>query len=387
MGQRIVMKILISPNAFKHAMPAFEVAKAIQKGVVNILPDAECILLPIGDGGDGTGDLLSQHLGAETISTTAKDPFGNIIITGFGYVKAEGLAIIEMCYASGIRLVAPEHLNPLFATSYGTGELMKRALDEGAKKIILGMGGSATVDGGTGILRALGMKFLDGDGREIIYPKDLSKLHHIEVSELDTRINDCEVIVLCDVGNFLLGTEGAAAVFGPQKGATPEMVTTLNEGLKRLSEVASRIGGKDMAAVNSGGTAGGAAAGLYAVINAKLVNGIEYFLDLVGFDAAVQDAAVVITGEGRLDEQTLQGKGPFGVARRAKQKGVMVIGLAGKVDDPEHKLKPWFDVLTSINKVAVDLPTALKNTEKNLVSTASETMSSILKNYQFGKSI
>ena len=368
------MKVIISPNAFKHALPAFDVARAIQKGILNVIPDAECILLPIGDGGDGTGDLLIQHLGAQTIATPAQDPFGNIIDTSFGYLKSEQLAIIEMCYASGIRLVAPDKLNPLYASSYGTGMLMKRSLDEGAKKIILGMGGSATVDGGMGILRALGIKFLAADEKEIIHPKELISLVTIDTSEIDKRILACEVVVLCDVENFLLGKEGAAAVFGPQKGATPEMVIALDQGLKNFSEVAYRSNGIDMARVSSGGTAGGAAAGLFALIDAKLVNGIEYFLDLVDFDVAIKNSDVVITGEGSLDEQTLHGKGPFGVARRAKQNGVKVIGLAGKVDDPENKLKPWFDIIICINKIHVDLTTALRNTENNLIVAASETI-------------
>lgn len=368
------MKVIISPNAFKHALPAFDVARAIQKGILNVIPDAECVLLPIGDGGDGTGDLLIQHLGAETIVSQAQDPFGNIIGTSFGYLKSEQLAIIEMGYASGIRLVAPDKLNPLYASSHGTGMLMKRSLDEGAKKIILGMGGSATVDGGMGILRALGIKFLAAGGKKILYPKELIDLVTIDTSEIDKRLLECEVVVLCDVGNFLLGKEGAAAVFGPQKGATPEMVIALEQGLKNFSEVAYRSIGIDMARVSSGGTAGGAAAGLFALIDAKLVNGIEYFLDLVDFDVAIKNSDFVITGEGSIDEQTLQGKGPFGVAQRAKQNGVKVIGLAGKVDDPENKLQPWFDVVLSINKTNVDLQTALRNTENNLIVAASEAM-------------
>jgi glycerate kinase len=368
------MKVLISPNAFKHALPAFDVARAIQRGVLKVIPNAECILMPIGDGGDGTGDLLIHHLGAETIPTTSQDPFGNLLDTSFGYLRSEHTAIIEMCYASGIRLVAPDKLNPLYATSYGTGMLMKRSLEEGAKKIILGMGGSATVDGGMGILRALGIKFLDSGGKEIIHPKDLVVLESIDSSGVDRRLLACEVVVLCDVENFLLGKEGAASVFGPQKGATPEMVIALDEGLKKFSEVTYRLTGIDMATISSGGTAGGAASGLFAIINAKLVNGIEYFLDLIKFDVAVKTSDVVITGEGSLDEQTLQGKGPFGVARRAKQKGVKVIGLAGKVYDPENKLKSWFDIIMSINKIQVDLTTALKNTESNLIVAASETI-------------
>jgi glycerate kinase len=366
------MTILISPNAFKHALTAMDAARAIEEGVRRAAPDAHCILLPIGDGGDGTGDLLIALLQAEKVSASAVDPFGSPIETYIGYLPQEKTAIIEMCYASGIRLVAPDQRDPLRANSYGTGMLMKQALDIGARKIIIGMGGSATVDGGMGMLSAVGVKFIGSGGSGISYPRDLVDLEKIDISEMDSRISDCEIVVLCDVENKLLGEQGAAAVFGPQKGATAEMVKHLDKALGKMSAIAFAQSGSDMSGVNMGGTAGGAAAGLYAVTEAKLVRGIDYFLDQVKFDEQLSHADIVITGEGSLDEQTLHGKGPFGVALRAKGKGVSVVGLAGVIDDPRGKLSSWFDVLKPINKQPFVLAEALKNTKRNLADASYE---------------
>jgi glycerate kinase len=277
-----------------------------------------------------------------------------------------------MANASGVRLLKREELNPLLATSYGTGEQIKLALDRGAEKIIVGMGGSATVDGACGMLKALGIRFLDAGGKELLgLPGSLTALEAIDVSALDKRILDCEVIVLCDVDNRLLGDEGAAAVFGPQKGASPEDVKKLDAALARLAKVALQQTGKDITSVKSGGTAGGASAGLYAFLDAKLVNGIDHFLELTGFDAALEDTDLVITGEGSIDEQTLQGKGPFGVAYKAKEKGLPVIGLAGKVPlEPNKALQAYFDVLLSIGHQPSDLSAALAATAANLTRTA-----------------
>ncbi|HEY6902020.1 MAG TPA: glycerate kinase, partial [Puia sp.] len=252
--------------------------------------------------------------------------------------------------------------------SYGTGEQMLSALDKGVKRIVIGMGGSATVDGGVGILQALGCRFLDEDGAELAsLPGELVRLASVDVSRVDKRIFDCEVVVLCDVDNLLLGAQGAAAMFGPQKGARPEDVRLLDAGLERLAAVASRERGKDIASITYGGTAGGASAGLFAFLDARLVNGIDYFLELTGFDAALGSADLVITGEGSIDEQTLQGKGPFGVAAKAKEYGLPVIALAGKVPlERNVSLLRYFDVLVAIGNEPADLPAALRSAGENM---------------------
>jgi glycerate kinase len=277
-----------------------------------------------------------------------------------------------MANASGLRLLTNTELNPLRTLSCGTGDLIRAALDKNARRIIIGMGGSATVDGGTGILIALGARFLDAQNTPLKdLPETLINLASIDTSNLDPRLSDTELVILCDVDNHLLGPSGSAAVFGPQKGATPQAVEKLDKALGRLSEIVLEQTGRDMTKVIYGGTAGGAAAGLYGLLNATLVKGIDHFLGITDFDKALSSATCVITGEGSIDEQTLQGKGPFGVASRAKSAGLPVIGLAGKIPlEPSATLKKYFDTLLAIGNEPTDLAGALKNTAANLTRTA-----------------
>jgi len=367
-----VMKILISPNSFKHSLDATDVALAIQKGFLQSKLDCTCTCLPIGDGGDGTGTLIIDHFEGEIIESLVHDALGREIGASFGLIDGGKTAVIEMANASGIRLLQSKELNPSLATSFGTGEQIKAALEKGVKKLIIAMGGSATVDGACGILKALGIRFLDKKGEELAsLPENLIDLDSIDLSLLDKRILNCEVIVLCDVDNLLLGNEGTAAIFGPQKGASKEDVKKLDKALSKLSEVTLKQTGKNMASIKHGGTAGGAAAGLYAFLNAKLVNGIDYFLELTNFSSSLEKADLVITGEGSIDEQTLQGKGPFGVAHRAKLKDLPVIAFAGKAPlEVNSDLQKYFDVISAIGNEPADLATALKYTAANLTRTA-----------------
>jgi len=368
------MHILISPNAFKHSLTAEEAASAIRKGLTQSKLDCTCECFPIGDGGDGTAELIIKKCGGGLVNAEVHDALGRKINASFGLIDKGKTAVIEMADASGIRLLQPEELNPLHATSYGTGELIKIALDKGAGKIIIGMGGSATVDGGSGMLKALGIRFLDTAGEELVnLPASLTKLDKIDLSGLDERIKETKVIVLCDVDNLLLGEQGSAAIFGPQKGASIEDVKVLDAALAKLAEVALKQTGKNISEIKYGGTAGGAAAGLYAFLDAQLVNGIDYFLQLTGFSRALEKSDLVITGEGSIDEQTLQGKGPFGVAYCAKLKGLPVIGMAGKVPlERNAGLQKYFDVLLPIGQQPFDLQTALACTADNLIRTAGE---------------
>jgi glycerate kinase len=361
------MVVLVAPNAFKHALTADKAALAIERGVFSAGPGHRCIRHPVADGGDGTGERLISHFSAERIPHRATGPLGDPVDAWFGWRASDRTAIIDMSTASGIRLIPRERLDPTVATSLGTGELLRRALDMGARRILVGMGGSATVDGGMGILQALGAVFLDADGRILQTPGELTRLAAIDLSQWDMRTLETDISILCDVDNPLCGPDGAAAVFGPQKGATPEMVARLDAGLACLRETALALTGRDMAGVPHAGTAGGAAAGLHALAAATPVNGIEQFLDITAFEDRLREADIVVTGEGSLDSQTLNGKGPFGVARRAKALGKTVIGLAGRVDDPEGLLKPHFDILHDINNGPVtDLDAALARTEQNL---------------------
>ncbi|MGZ3763649.1 MAG: glycerate kinase [Mucilaginibacter sp.] len=366
------MHILIAPNAFKNSMNATQVAAAIQEGLnlSKLGCTSECF--PIADGGDGTGSLIIERCKGTIKRKQVHDPLGRKIRSSFGLIDKGKTAVIEMADASGLRLLSENELNPLKASSYGTGELIRFALDNGAKKIVIAMGGSATVDGGCGILSALGIVFLDAaGGRLLAIPEDLVNLAKVDTSALDRRILDCEVVILCDVDNQLLGPRGAAGVFGPQKGASFEDVQFLEDFLKKFAEVSFAQSGINMADIKHGGAAGGATAGLHTWLNAKLVNGIEYFLSLTGFEKALDQCDLVITGEGSIDQQTLQGKGPYGVAVVAKDKNIPVIGIAGKVPlQPDEELQKYFDVLISINNEPSDLATSIINTKENLVRTA-----------------
>jgi glycerate kinase len=368
------MKILIAPNAFKNSLSASDAAAAIQQGLKLSRLDCSTACFPIADGGDGTGALITETCGGKFIKKEVRDPLGRKIMASFGLIDNGKTAVIEMADASGLRLLKKEEPDPLNASSYGTGELIRFALDEGVSRIIIAMGGSATVDGGCGILSALGIVFLDAEGRRLqAEPKYLVNVARIDNVALDKRIFDCEVVILCDVDNKLLGPEGAAAVFGPQKGATVEDIPLLEAFLKNFAKVTEKQTGINIAQIKHSGTAGGAAAGLHAWLNAKLVNGTDYFLSLTNFDTALQGTDLLITGEGSIDRQTLQGKGPYGVALRAKQLNIPVIGIAGKVPiEHDDDLQQYFDVLVAINNEPTDLTTAMKNTRENLIRTARE---------------
>ncbi len=368
------MHILIAPNAFKHSLDAHEASLAIQKGLSTSKLNCTCECFPIGDGGNGTCRLIIDRLHGEVVRVPVRDPLGRAIAASFGLIDNGQTAIIEMADASGLHLLEDGELDPLHANSYGTGQLIKAALESGARKIIIGMGGSATVDGGSGMLAALGIRFLDREGRNITdLPAGLSALHTIDRSSLDGRLQDGEITVLCDVDNPLLGENGAAKIFGPQKGASPAAIERLESVLKSYAEVILATTGMDVSAIAAGGVAGGASAGLAGLLDAKLVNGIDYFLDLTRFNESISRSQMVITGEGSIDSQTLQGKGPFGVAKRAKERGVPVIGLAGKVPvDNDAGLAHYFDVLMAIGEGPSSIGEALPRTAQNLARTASQ---------------
>ncbi|MFT4152775.1 glycerate kinase [Parafilimonas sp.] len=365
------MNILITPNAFKNSLDATAVAKAIGEGLQQ--SKLQCVIeyFPIGDGGDGTAALIIQKQNGNIVHAEVHDALGRKINTAYGLIDNDKTAVIELADASGIKLLKTNELDPLQATTFGTGELIQHALDKNVSRIILCIGGSATVDGGAGMLQALGLKFLDDKEKEIkIIPQDLPLLNSIDVAGFDKRILACELVVLCDVENTLLGDNGAAKIFGPQKGATNDDIIKLEAALIAFNAITLKQTGIDMPAIKHGGAAGGVAAGLSAYCNAKLVNGIEYFLSITGFEKALQKADIVVTGEGKIDAQTLRGKGPYGVAEKAKEKNIPVIGVAGIVPLENNKaLQEYFDVLLSINNEAADITTAMQHTTVNLIRT------------------
>lgn len=364
--------ILIAPNAFKHGLSAQEAAIHIERGLKKSLLKCKTTLFPIGDGGDGTCLLIHEKLKGTLKKVKVYDPLNQQIEASYSLIHNGRTAIIEMADASGIRLLKSDELFPLVASSIGTGELVVDALDQNVEEIIIGMGGSATIDGGCGILHALGVRFLDKDKNSLLpYPYELANMESIDASQIDPRLAHCSIKILCDVDNPLLGKNGAATVFGPQKGASRNDVVFLDEFLTKFSEITKKTTNKDISSLISGGTAGGAAAGMHAFAQAELLNGIDYFLKITRFDEELEKADILITGEGSLDEQTLSGKAPYGVAIRAQQKNIKTIALAGKIPLlPSANLQDLFPLLVPINHEALSLSEALSLTGQNLERTA-----------------
>jgi glycerate kinase len=361
------MQILIAPDSFKESLSALAVAQAIEAGWREIFPEARYRLLPMADGGEGTVQALVDATGGRLREAMVTGATGRRIAAGYGLAADDSLAVIEMAAASGLEAVPPAERDPRGATSYGTGELIADALDAGARRFVIGLGGSATNDGGAGMLQALGVRLVDADGRDL--PRGgaaLARLHRIDASGLDARIAQCRIDVACDVTNPLLGPRGASAVFGPQKGATSGMVAELDGCLRRLAEALRRDLGQDVAEVPGTGAAGGMGAALLAVLGAKLRPGSEVVAEALGLDAAVREADLVITGEGRTDGQTIHGKAPIGVARVAARHGVPVIGLSGALTPDSsavhaHGISAVFSAVRSVCTVEEALRDAAAN--------------------------
>ena len=361
------MKVVIAPNTFKNALPAGDVADALREGILQSGFKGKVACCPVGDGGDGTGKILRQHLNAKFGECNVVDALQRPLETGFGLTPDRSTAIIEMADASGLRLLGPRDYHPLIANTRGTGMLIKAAINAGVQNIILCIGGSATVDGGTGMMRELGVVFRNDSGGEITdLPLGLADLKSIDITNLDERLRDVNIQILCDVKNKLLGENGAAAVFGPQKGANEYDVKFLDECLTTLNHVVFATTGKRMNEMPHAGAAGGVAAALCAFCNAEAVDGITHFLSIINFDEEMNDADLVITGEGAIDRQTLEGKAPYGVAVAAKKFDIPVIAVAGKIEE-DAELKKYFRELININEPGAPLEEAIRNTKQNLV--------------------
>ena len=366
------MKIVIAPDSYKESLSATEVARAIEKGFREIFPDAEYVSVPVADGGEGTVEAMIAATNGTMQHAVVTGPLGESVNACWG-ISGDGVtAFIEMAAASGLALVPPAQRNPLVTTSRGTGELILAALDKGARNIIIGIGGSATNDGGAGMVQALGAKLLTKDNQQIAAGgRALESLARIDVSELDQRLAGCRIDVACDVTNPLTGPQGATAVFGPQKGATAEMIPCLDSALAHFADIIHRDLELDVLHLEGGGAAGGMGAGLYAFCGAKLRPGIEIVTDALHLADIVADADLVITGEGRIDSQTVHGKVPVGVARVAKRYNLPVIGIAGSLTADvgvvhQHGLDAVFSVIYSV----CTLEQALENAAENVRMTA-----------------
>lgn len=333
------MKIVVAPDSFKGSISARELCASFKKGVLRVFPHAEVVEMPLADGGEGTLENMVYASEGRLVEVEVKDPLGRPIRAAYGVLGDGRTVVIEMAQASGLPLLTEEEKNPLITTSYGTGELIRHALDAGYRHFIIGLGGSATNDGGTGMLRALGVKFYDKDGLPL--PEGggaLSHLDHFDESGMDPRIKEAVFTIASDVTNPLCGPDGASAVFGPQKGATPDMVRILDQGLDRFGEIIFRQKGIDIRNVPGSGAAGGVGAALMAFLRAKMKSGIEVVMEAIGFEKSIRDADLVITGEGKLDAQTLSGKVIAGVSRVARSRNVTVIALCGGIQLEGHQL-------------------------------------------------
>lgn len=327
------MKVVIAPDSFKGSMSSVEVASAIEVGVKKTFPDACIVKIPVADGGEGTVEALVSSVGGTLRQVEVTAPMGNRISAVYGILD-NGIAVIEAAAASGLPLVKEDEKNPMYATSYGTGELIKAALDEGCRKIVLGIGGTATNDGGIGAAQALGVSFKDKDGKELGFGGgELDKLEYIDTSRIDSRLANTEITIASDVTNTLCGEKGASAVFGPQKGATPEMVKVLDANLAHYASVILRQFGKNVLEIPGTGAAGGLGIPFLLFSNATFKSGIEIVLDIADFDRIIEDADLVITGEGRIDFQSVFGKVPTGVAKYAFRHKVPVLAIVGSIGD------------------------------------------------------
>lgn len=325
---------VLAPDSFKESMTAKEVCDAMEKGLRKVYPHADYIHVPMADGGEGTVQSLVDASGGRIFAKVVTGPLGEPVTAQYGILGDGETAAIEMASASGIHHVSKETKNPLITTTYGTGELIRECLDKGIKRIIIGIGGSATNDGGAGMAEALGARFLDADG--LALPRGggaLERLERIDISTLDPRLREVSLIVACDVTNPLCGEHGASHVFGPQKGATPEMVRQLDAGLAHYADIAKRQLGKDVRDIPGAGAAGGLGAGLLIFTQAVLRKGIEIVIEYTGLKQKVVEADVVFTGEGGIDFQTKFGKTPYGVAKAAKEAGKKVIAVAGYIGE------------------------------------------------------
>lgn len=373
------MKIVIAPDSFKESLTALHVCEAVEKGIKSHFPDAEISKVPMADGGEGTVQSLVDATGGDIIQARVTGPLGKEVEAFYGILGDGNTAVIEMAAASGLHHVPVDKRNPLITTTRGTGELILKALDHKVKHIIIGIGGSATNDGGTGMAKALGAKLLDANGAEIKEGGgSLAQLASIDLTNLDSRLAEVKVEVACDVDNPLTGETGASAVFGPQKGAAPDMVKQLDRNLAHYAAIVGKEMGIHIQSIPGAGAAGGLGGGLLAFLSAELKPGVDIVIKATQLESYIKNADLVITGEGKIDGQTIYGKTPIGVAKTAKKHSVPVIAIAGSIGAGseavyEHGISALFSVVPG----AVSLQEALEKADENIERTAKNVASVI----------
>lgn len=364
--------IVLAPDSFKESMTAKEACVAMERGIKKVNSNIQCIHVPMADGGEGTMQSLVDATGGEVYSLEVVGPLGNKVKAEYGILGNGEIGVLEMASASGIHLVSLEERNPLITTTYGTGELIKACLDRGVKKLLIGIGGSATNDGGVGVIQALGGRLLDKEGNELGFGGgELEKLDRIDLTNFDRRLKDVVIEVACDVSNPLCGENGASYIFGPQKGASVEMIKILDNNLKHYAKVIKEQFGKDVLEITGAGAAGGLGAGLMVFLNGNLKKGIEIVIEYSGLEKKVKNCDMVWTGEGSIDFQTQYGKTPLGVATVAKKYNKPVVALAGRVgDDIDILYEKGIDSIFGIMRGVTTIDEALKNGKENIERTS-----------------
>lgn len=357
----MLRKVVIAIDSFKGCLPSQEAGEAAARGVRRAWPGCQTLIVPVADGGEGLLEALVSASGGRLVSVRAHDPLMEVREACYGLSHDGQTAFVEMARISGLPLVPEARRNPLLTTTYGTGELIRDALGRGCRRVLIGLGGSATNDAGMGMLQALGFRFLDKEGKEAAPGgQALKEVERIDDADVLSAVRETEFLAACDVRNPFYGPDGAAYVFAPQKGATPEQVEELGEGLRRFSEVIRRHTGTDISTLPGAGAAGGMGGGLAAFLHAKLKPGIELVLDTAGFPALLRDADLVITGEGRADRQTLMGKVPAGILAKARKQDIPVVLLTGQVEDETALLEAGFKTVCCINPPDTPLSLALR---------------------------
>ncbi|GBD11316.1 Glycerate 2-kinase [bacterium HR23] len=369
------MRIVIAPQAFKGSVRALAAAQALERGWKRVFPQDECVLVPVADGGDGTLEALVSATGGHYEEARVTGPLGERVVARWGVLGDGQTAVLETAQACGLALVPPDRRDPRFTTTYGVGELFRHALDKGFRRFIVGIGGSATNDGGAGMAQALGIRLLDAQGNALPWGGEaLLRLERIDPSGRDPRIADSRIVVAVDVTNPLCGPQGASAVYGPQKGATPDMVSLLERALARFAQVVRRDLGKEVADLPGAGAAGGMGAGLVAFLDAHLEWGADIVLDAIGFEERLQGADLVLVGEGQLDFQTVYNKAPSAVARRAKARGIPVIAIVGGLGkDYWQAYSAGIDAVVPITPGPLSLEDAMRRGEELLSDAAERT--------------
>lgn len=372
------MKVIVGMDSFKGSLSSVDANLAVENGIKQVFPDAVVKAFAMADGGEGTAETLVDGMNGSLVEIAVTSPLGTSVQSSYGLIKDENLAIIEVASACGLTLLSKDQLNPFITTTYGVGELINHAFNNGARKFIIGLGGSATNDGGVGMLQAMGYEFLGGDGKEIEFGGGfLSSIDSIRKTVESEKFKDCEFRVACDVSNILYGEHGASYVFGPQKGADNDMLKVLDAGLKHYADFTSKEMNIEISNVEGGGAAGGLGAAFHGYLNGQLESGVELIMDVLGVEEELKNADLVITGEGRIDAQTSMGKVPAGMAGLAGKYSVPIIAVGGSLTEDAYSLNNHgINAVFSIQTEPVSVEQAMESerTQKNIEKTVEQIM-------------